>query len=153
MEEEVPQIARVHLPHGPPMQVCCPICGEVANDYWDNENISPCPHLAFYMLAIEGGDYEILYGSEAFRTRMQAEAFEHIDADKLAGYLHRIGYSDELVVLVIGFLGGCMGSGDMNYFTEPYGWDYSVRYIPPTPGNEDDDDEDQGLEDDESADM
>jgi hypothetical protein len=111
-----PAYARVEQPFGakPPV-IHCPICGQAT---LDDGYITPCKHLAFSYVGVNG---EFEYQSVDFENRFSQMDIGELSFDGFPELLKQAGYGNHLLAIEITH--GGMACGPV-WYTDVIGFDY-----------------------------
>ena len=125
-ESSKPQYAAVEYPflqNDIPI-VHCPICGQGTHDRDEDgsSEMTTCPHLAFIFIG-EPSCFE--YKSEEFEKRVSGKDLDNLSFENFKKFLKSLSYDNKMLALEVTH-GGFAGNGGAVWYTDIFGFDYSV---------------------------
>ncbi len=125
-ESSKPQYAAVEYPllQNEFPTVHCPICGQGTHHLNKDGDIgmTPCPHLAFIFICEPSS---FAYKTDEFSQRIKGKKLDNLSFENFKKFLQRLGYDNKMLALEITH-GGLADNGGPIWFTDIFGFDYSV---------------------------
>ncbi|MFZ4462494.1 MAG: hypothetical protein ACOYN5_01505 [Bacteroidales bacterium] len=124
-ESSKPQYAAVEYPLQNDFPIVhCPICGQGTHHLNEDgsSEMTPCPHLSFIFI---GEPPTFDYTSEEFSQRIKGKKLDNLSYENFKKFLTSLGYDNKMLALEITH-GGLADNGGPIWFTDMFGFDYSV---------------------------